>query len=88
MNYEPANGERWMAKRRCADYNAEEFFRVEPTGIKRKGHVKQAFAKDICATCPVRTECLTFALEHREEWGVWGGLDEDERKALLRNGAA
>ena len=40
-------------------------------------------AKSICATCPVRTPCLDFALEIREPHGIWGGLNESERRALL-----
>jgi WhiB family redox-sensing transcriptional regulator len=34
--------------------------------------------------CPVRTECLADALDHRVEFGVWGGMTERERRALLR----
>jgi hypothetical protein len=40
-------------------------------------------AKDVCAGCPVRLECLTAALDNAETWGVWGGCDEvDLRRAL------
>ncbi len=41
-------------------------------------------AKLICGQCPVRTECLAEALDNRVEWGVWGGMTERERRALLR----
>jgi WhiB family transcriptional regulator, redox-sensing transcriptional regulator len=41
-------------------------------------------AKGVCMRCPVRTECLADALDHRTEWGVWGGMTERERRALLR----
>ena len=41
-------------------------------------------AKKICASCPVMTECLAEALDNRIEWGVWGGMTERERRALLR----
>lgn len=41
-------------------------------------------AKAICMGCPVRTECLADALDHRIEFGVWGGMTERERRALLR----
>ncbi|MFG2440787.1 WhiB family transcriptional regulator [Streptomyces sp. NPDC048508] len=44
----------------------------------------QARAKTICAGCAVRTECLVDALDNRIEWGVWGGMTERERRALLR----
>jgi WhiB family redox-sensing transcriptional regulator len=41
-------------------------------------------AKQLCSGCPVRTECLAEALDNRIEWGVWGGMTERERRALLR----
>ncbi|MFF9868139.1 WhiB family transcriptional regulator [Streptomyces sp. NPDC013953] len=41
-------------------------------------------AKALCTGCPVRTECLAHALDHRIEYGVWGGMTERERRALLR----
>lgn len=41
-------------------------------------------AKVVCHGCPVRTECLADALDNRTEFGVWGGLTERERRALLR----
>lgn len=41
-------------------------------------------AKTVCLGCPVRTECLSDALDNRVEFGVWGGMTERERRALLR----
>jgi WhiB family redox-sensing transcriptional regulator len=41
-------------------------------------------AKAVCLGCPVRAECLADALDNRVEFGVWGGLTERERRALLR----
>ena len=41
-------------------------------------------AKTICLACPVRTECVADALDNRIEVGVWGGMTERERRALLR----
>jgi WhiB family transcriptional regulator, redox-sensing transcriptional regulator len=41
-------------------------------------------AKSVCRGCAVRTECLADALDNRVEFGVWGGLTERERRALLR----
>jgi WhiB family redox-sensing transcriptional regulator len=45
---------------------------------------EQNKAKQVCAGCPVRTECLAEALDNQIEWGVWGGMTERERRALLR----
>ena len=45
---------------------------------------EQHRAKQVCAGCPVRTECLAEALDNEIEWGVWGGMTERERRAILR----
>lgn len=44
----------------------------------------QNLAKHLCRSCPVRVECLADALDNRVEYGVWGGMTERERRALLR----
>ena len=44
----------------------------------------QREARAVCATCPVRLECLADALDNRMDFGVWGGMTERERRALLR----
>lgn len=41
-----------------------------------------AKAKEICATCPIKQDCLQWALEHREAWGVWAGLDYQELRIV------
>ena len=45
---------------------------------------EQNQAKQVCQGCAVRTECLAEALDNQIEWGVWGGMTERERRALLR----
>lgn len=45
---------------------------------------EQHVVKVACAACPVRTQCLADALDHRVEFGVWGGMTERERRKLLR----
>jgi WhiB family transcriptional regulator, redox-sensing transcriptional regulator len=45
---------------------------------------EQNKAKQLCRSCPVRTECLAEALDNQIEWGVWGGMTERERRALIR----
>ncbi len=44
----------------------------------------QREARAVCAGCPVRLECLADALDSRADFGVWGGMTERERRALLR----
>lgn len=45
---------------------------------------EQRTAKVVCRECPVALECLADALDNRTEFGVWGGMTERERRALLR----
>jgi len=65
----------WRVAARCRTTDAEGLF---VTGASQRE------ARAICRTCPVRTECLAHALDHRVEFGVWGGMTERERRALLR----
>ncbi|GGY12305.1 WhiB family transcriptional regulator [Streptomyces minutiscleroticus] len=65
----------WNQKGACRTADPDELF-VEGAAQRR--------AKEICTGCPVRTECLAYALDHRIEYGVWGGMTERERRALLR----
>jgi WhiB family redox-sensing transcriptional regulator len=55
----------------------------EPDELFVRG-AEQRKAKLVCLGCPVRTECLAEALDNRIEFGVWGGMTERERRALLR----
>ena len=45
---------------------------------------EQHKAKVVCGACPVRAECLAEALDNKIEWGVWGGMTERERRAVLK----
>lgn len=49
-----------------------------------EGAARQRTAREVCAACPVRLECLVDALDHAISFGVWGGLTERERRALTR----
>lgn len=82
---------RWTAGKACRPEDLELFY---PTG--RPGRFgdpnRGAEAKAICARCPIRERCLTEALIEEARgggcWGIRGGLDEDQREALMKAGAA
>lgn len=65
----------WRMAARCRTNDADGLF---VTGARQRE------ARQFCRACPVRTECLAHALDHRIEFGVWGGMTERERRALLR----
>jgi WhiB family redox-sensing transcriptional regulator len=73
----------WQVKAACRGPQATVFF--PPTSFERKDEKldRERRAKAICATCAVRRPCLDYALKIREPHGIWGGLNEAERKRLL-----
>lgn len=66
----------WAAKSLCAGQ--------DPDALFGEG-VEQRLAKVVCQRCPVIAECLADALDNRTPFGVWGGMTERERRALLRS---
>lgn len=67
-------GRPWMADALCTQVDHDLWF-------PEKGQPTRQ-AKRICAACPVRETCLTYAVENQEAWGVWGGLSEPERRKV------
>lgn len=69
----------WQEQSKCAEPNyvkyRDLFFSEDPEDILD--------AKSICETCPVRRQCLSWALDNKEIWGVWGGRDENEIRTTL-----
>ncbi|MCX4680801.1 WhiB family transcriptional regulator [Streptomyces sp. NBC_01433] len=73
--------ENWRMRAACREVDPDLFFPIGSTG---PALVQTEDAKAVCATCPVRAQCLRWALENGQDSGVWGGLGEDERRALKR----
>ena len=71
----------WRHKAVCRDEDPELFFPVGNTG---PAIAQIAEAKEVCARCEVIDTCLKWALENGQDAGVWGGMSEDERRALKR----
>lgn len=72
--------EEWTQWASCADTDPDAFF-------PEKGGSTRA-AKSICSGCAVQAECLDFALRNKEQFGIYGGLSERERRALSKERAA
>ncbi|MEW2631595.1 WhiB family transcriptional regulator [Streptomyces sp. NPDC048389] len=74
----------WDQRAACREENPVIFF---PEGSESDVLAMTALAKEICHRCPVSGNCQIDSLERREPYGVWGGLDEHERRDVLRRAA-
>ena len=75
----------WRHDAICRDEDPELFF---PGGNSGPALAQIAQAKLVCHRCPVTTQCMKWALETGQDAGVWGGLSEEERRALKRRNKA
>lgn len=66
----------WMAQGNCADKPPSLFFPSDGVGVE--------VAKRVCSDCPMRVQCLEYALDNRIDHGVWGGTSERERRRILK----
>jgi WhiB family redox-sensing transcriptional regulator len=73
----------WQDRALCRHGDPNLFFAPPQAETKDERLAREAQAKAVCGTCPVREACLRFALTTREPYGVWGGMSEGERRRLL-----
>jgi WhiB family transcriptional regulator, redox-sensing transcriptional regulator len=71
----------WRVQAACRSEEPELFF---PVGTRGPALVQLARAKSVCLQCPVLIQCRTWAMTTGEAAGVWGGMSEDERRAMRR----
>jgi WhiB family transcriptional regulator, redox-sensing transcriptional regulator len=74
-------GMEWVHRAKCKDEDPELFFPIGTTG---PAAAQIEAAKAICMKCEVRVHCLEWALATGQDAGVWGGMSEEERRALRR----
>lgn len=65
----------WPERARCRGEDSEKWFAADSSE-----------AKEVCRSCPVAADCLGWALANGQDYGVWGGMDEDERRKLKKAG--
>ncbi len=80
---EPEND--WRASAACKGIDPELFFASEDLPNKQDRIERESAAKAICVPCVVRADCLTYAIAAGERYGVWGGLNPQERRAHARS---
>jgi len=74
----------WRDSAACLDVGPELFF---PIGNAYPALLQIEEAKVVCSDCVVAETCLTWAMDYRQDSGVWGGMSRDERRALRRRNA-
>jgi WhiB family redox-sensing transcriptional regulator len=72
LNHAPS----WLSQAECRDIETDLFFSIPPDDVAR--------AVAICNQCAVRSDCFSYALEHADIHGIWGGTTEVERSLLRR----
>ncbi|HJU57804.1 MAG TPA: WhiB family transcriptional regulator [Actinomycetota bacterium] len=77
----------WQFEAACRGTDTTLFFAPNYFERREEKAAREAKAKTICNSCPVRLPCLEYALRIREAHGIWGGLNEYERRQLLRERA-
>jgi WhiB family transcriptional regulator, redox-sensing transcriptional regulator len=79
----------WQSRAACLNTDMDLMFPEPPGADGKKTYVRQvAAAKRVCGYCPVRRECLGYALANDEMYGVWGGKTRRERLRIERLAAA
>ena len=78
----------WQIKAACRGPQSDLFF--PPTHFEKKSEkeVRERQAKSICGTCSVKKACLQYSVQIREPHGVWGGLNEAERRQIMAKAAS
>lgn len=72
----------WMDEADCAGIGSDWWY---PRAREDRASEIGREAKRVCRNCPVRLECLEYALDIKEEYGIWGGLTPGERRKIPRN---
>jgi WhiB family transcriptional regulator, redox-sensing transcriptional regulator len=76
----------WQDRAACAGLDVQLFF-AQDSKRSQEREIREAKAKAICALCPVRAQCLDYALKNSIRHGIWGGLNKEERARERRRRA-
>ncbi len=78
----------WRVNAQCRRDNAVHFFAPAHFEHKAEKDLREGVARSLCRACPVQQACLQYSLDVQELHGIWGGLNELERRRALRKRAA
>lgn len=77
----------WQDYAACIGYDRKTFFgpdESDPEESPNEKHERQDHARSVCRKCPVRVECLEYALAYNIRYGVWGGMTDEQRRSEQR----
>ena len=74
----------WRSSAQCRRENAAVFFPPTYPEMKPEKDAREDQARALCRACPVQQACLDYSLSVQEPHGIWGGLNEMERRRLIR----
>jgi WhiB family redox-sensing transcriptional regulator len=77
----------WRGAAECRKDNAVHFFAPAHFERKEEKDLREGQARALCRACPVQVACLEYALSVQEPHGIWGGLNELERRAVRKRAA-
>ena len=72
----------WQESGACRNGDGADFYPPMHPERKHERLARERRAKSVCAGCPVRAQCLEHAIDVDERYGIWGGLNHDERRLL------
>jgi WhiB family transcriptional regulator, redox-sensing transcriptional regulator len=75
----------WLERAACRGEDGQVFFPPATGETRAQRQMREHVAKAICQNCEVRTQCLSHAVATDERYGIWGGLNDLERRALQRS---
>lgn len=72
----------WQERAACKGMDQNIFYGPDAPESTQERVAREEKAKAVCYSCPVRRQCLDYALRHNEVYGIWGGMTERERRNL------
>jgi WhiB family transcriptional regulator, redox-sensing transcriptional regulator len=75
----------WLERAACRGEDGDVFYPPASGETRAQRQMRENVAKSICQSCKVRPQCLSHAVATDERYGIWGGLNDLERRALQRS---
>lgn len=85
VNFRLSPAQNWLEQAACRGEDAAIFYPPNSGESRAERQMREHMAKSICQTCEVKPACLSHAVTNDERYGIWGGLNDLERRALQRS---